>query len=84
MQLVELLNRANKGYPDGYLSEYYDAATGQPKPGSGDTLAKFVVLELAETFDPEATDEEQINQAARVLERGALDLLCAVWILRGQ
>jgi hypothetical protein len=52
MKLVELLNAANQGYPDGYLAEYYDTKTGVlKKRGSGDALAKFIVLELIDTFD---------------------------------
>ena len=53
MQLVELLNRANSAYPDNYLSEYFDDKTGEPiTPIAGDTLAKFIVAELRETFEP--------------------------------
>jgi hypothetical protein len=33
MKLPELLNAANKGYPDGYLAEYYDTKTGKRKAG---------------------------------------------------
>ena len=51
MKLPELLNAANKGYPDGYLAEYYETKTGARKRGSGDTLAEFIVLELIDTFD---------------------------------
>ena len=61
MKLLELLNTANRGYPDGYLAEYYDTRTGERKSGSGDTLALFVVIELTETFDPEADDEARID-----------------------
>jgi len=82
MQLVELLDRANKGYPEGTLCEYYDPGTGKLRPGSGDTLAQFVVLELTETFDPEASEEDQITEAIRALERGAHDLLRTIWALR--
>lgn len=46
MKLIDLLNIANKGYPDGFLSEYYNHESGDPIDGSGDTLAKFIVIEL--------------------------------------
>ncbi|HKS75083.1 MAG TPA: hypothetical protein VJQ82_17885 [Terriglobales bacterium] len=74
MKLVELLERASQGYPDEYLRENYDRTTGERKRGSGDTLAEFIVVELSETFDPEASDEEQIVEAVRVLE-GAINEL---------
>jgi hypothetical protein len=70
VQLVELLNRANTAYPDNYLSEYFDDKTGEPiTPIAGDTLAKFIVAELRETFEPTATDEQQLEVARSVLDR---------------
>ena len=76
MKLVELLNAANQGYPDGYLAEYYDTKTGALKKlGSGDTLAKFIVLELIDTFDSKASDDSQIDEVTRVLESARRDLL---------
>ncbi len=80
MKLVEILNRANQGYFEGEAdiggpAEYYDPETGDFNPGgSGDTLAKFVVIELRETFDPNASDEVQIEEAQRVMKRAIMDL----------
>jgi hypothetical protein len=73
LALVKLLRMANKGYPDGFLSEYFDKS-GKHRPGDGDTLAKFIVLELRETFDADATREEQIGEAHRVLNNAIRDL----------
>ena len=72
--LVELLNIANKGYPDEYLSEYYDTNTGERRQGEGDSLAKYIVTELSETFDPDATRGEQIDQARHALSNVIADL----------
>jgi hypothetical protein len=72
--LVELLNMANKGYPDEYLSEYYDTVTGQRRQGEGDSLAKYIVTELTETFAPDATRAEQIDQACHALSNVIADL----------
>lgn len=74
MKLLELLNTANQGYPDGCLAEYYDTKTGERKSGSGDTLALFVVIELTETFDPKADDEAHITEAVQSLTRARTDL----------
>jgi hypothetical protein len=74
MRLVELLERTSQGYPDQYLREYYDRQTGERKSGSGDTLAEFVVIELSETFDPDASDQEQIDEAVRVLQGSIKEL----------
>ena len=84
MKLVELLNAANQGYPDRDLAEYYDTKTGAlKKHGSGDTLAKFIVLELIETFDSKASDDFQIGIATQILERARTDLLDVLQALEG-
>lgn len=73
LTLIELLKMANRGYPDGFLSEYYDN-TGKHRVGDGDTLAKFIVLELRDTFDADTTRDEQIEEAHRVLNNAIRDL----------
>ena len=74
MQLVDLLNKANKGYKDGYLENYFDPKTGEFVQGKGDTLAEFIVVELQETFDPKASDEAQINEALRAMDMARRDI----------
>jgi len=65
----DLLELANASYADGImdLSEYY-TKTGKFKEGSGDGLARFVVIELLETFDPKANPYVQLRTAARAIE----------------
>jgi hypothetical protein len=75
MTLLELLSYANAGYPDGYLATYYDTQTGTPLfRRNGDTLAAFIVYELAETYDKDASDEDQVREAERVLMNAQRDL----------
>jgi hypothetical protein len=74
MKLVELLNAANRGFPDGFLTEYYDIKTGKLKDGSGDTLAQFLVRELAETFDERESSDFQINTAIGIIDCAMRDL----------
>jgi hypothetical protein len=69
MQLIDLLNKANEGYPDNYLSEYYNEVTGYRIEGSGDTLAEFIVQELVETFDRTKKDEDQLEEARWYMQR---------------
>jgi hypothetical protein len=76
MKLVDLLSKANKYYPDGFLAEYYDS-DGNIVDGQGDTLAEFIVKELKDTFDPDASDEDQIREAIRAMETAKRDI-CAV------
>jgi hypothetical protein len=74
MQLVTILNKANVAYLDGFLSEYYDENTGDMKNGSGDSLARFIVAEISETFVASSSDADQLKEARRVLLNGIEDL----------
>jgi hypothetical protein len=61
LSLLELLNIANEAYPDGFLGTYFDSKTGERIEGHGDSLARFVVAELSETFDPKLVRTEQLG-----------------------
>ncbi len=82
MKLIDLVLICNEGYtqdfPESSLLEFVNQRSGRPlvkMPSPiGDTLALFVVRELAETFDAEAGEEEQIAEAIRVLSRARRDL----------
>jgi len=69
LSLVELLNLANEAHDDGYLAEYFDPDTGTSKAGSGDTLAEFIVREIRDTFDPNATRSAQLSGFGRYARR---------------
>jgi pyridoxal/pyridoxine/pyridoxamine kinase len=70
MKLATLLKKANKGYPDGFLSQYFDEKTGKPKKGMGDLLANFIVVELSETFTP----GQEVQCAVQALETAIRNL----------
>jgi hypothetical protein len=74
LSLVELLKIANEAYEDGYLAEYFDPDTGAARAGSGDTLAEFIVREIRDTFDPNASRMVQLEEARRVLMNAIDDL----------
>ena len=71
MEFDQLINRVNDLYPDGMIQRYYK----QPKRNHGDTLAKFTVLELHDTFDPDAPDEVQVQNARRAMIAASRELL---------
>ncbi len=48
-------------------------------PGDGDTFAKFIVLELIDTFDSKASEDALIDEATRVLETAPLDFKSNRW-----
>jgi NAD(P)H-hydrate repair Nnr-like enzyme with NAD(P)H-hydrate dehydratase domain len=76
MTLNQLICRAASVYPDAYVLEYWNPEKSQPKanPEGGDTLAEFVACELADTYDEESSDSEQIATAVRVMQSAADDL----------
>ena len=53
---------------------YKQKASREQRGLVGDTLAEFIAVELAETYDEAATDEEQLDEAVRVMSRAADDV----------
>jgi hypothetical protein len=45
-----------------------------PLGNYGDGLAKFIAVEIAETYDPTATDDAQLSEATRVCSSGGRQL----------
>jgi hypothetical protein len=78
LTLMDFLNAANEHYDEQYLSKYFDVTTGGPKAGSGDTLAKFIVCELRESFDGKSSREQQVSAAVLLLERAKEDIQNAI------
>ncbi len=83
MTLNELVCRAASVYPDGYPLQYWDADKQEPRanPDGGDTLAMFITHELADTYDEEASDSEQLDTAIRKMREAANDLYAVVTAL---
>jgi hypothetical protein len=70
MSLYEIIRIAEAAYPDGLIGRYFP----EPSKNHGDTLAKFITAELKDTFDPEASDAQQLLEALRVLTVAANQL----------
>lgn len=64
MELEKIIKAADEAYPDGLVKAYHD----EPEGKFGDTLAKFIAIELAETNDPERDEEAQFRDAINVME----------------
>ena len=71
MKLAELIQIVDEAYPDGLVAR---AHKGEDV---GDTLALFIVRELADIYDPDASDAEQTAGACRAMGT-AIDELQAV------
>ena len=67
MTLLEVLNVASKGYPNGGLTRYFDPETGEPVGGHGDALAAFVVREISETYGEGESDVDNLYRAKQVI-----------------
>jgi hypothetical protein len=70
MTLDKLVKIADRGYYDGLVWAYYK----DPDGDHGDTLAQFIALEIADTYDPEADDVEQLLEVARALTKAEVQL----------
>lgn len=69
----EILEAANKHYPDGALGHYYDGdGTLDPDIEAGDGLAKFIAVELSEA------SEGDVQVAISLLSRAELDIQFAM------
>lgn len=61
MTFEEILAVADAAYPDGLV-----AAVAEDME-VGDTLAEFIFRELQDTYDTDASDEQQLAEAVRVM-----------------
>lgn len=70
MTLKQIIEVADEMYPDGLVGDYFrDLDTDH-----GDGLAKFIAVELKETYDESASETEQLIEAGRVLRVAASEL----------
>ena len=75
MKLNALLEIVHRTYPDETTRECWDSRKQRARSGSGDTLAEFIVREIAETYDAEASDEAQLDEALRVMRRACTEVI---------
>lgn len=77
MKLIELQKIISAAYDtEGTFLSYVNQSTGLPDRAEdeGDGLAIFVAREVADTFDEEATDEEQLEAAEEAVDSAAAQL----------
>lgn len=74
LSLNELIAIADAGYDDGLVQAYFDDRDGQ----HGDTLAKFIALELADTFSEDQPKKDQIAAAIHVMTTAISQLVSVV------
>jgi len=76
MDLNRIVARAASAYPECWVLQYWSMknACAVHNRDGGDSLAEFIAHEIEETYDPGATEVEQINTAARKIREAANDL----------
>ena len=78
MKTINILEAANKYYPDEALSNYYNREGEITEAGIGDGLAEFIVREIVEYFKSESTKVEPFQVAIYLLEQAKNDLDLAI------
>ena len=74
MNLNDLMEVVHAGYPDGLTRLCWDMQKQQARSDQGDTLAAFIVAEIADTYDGMASTGEQLNDALDALRWAAIEL----------
>ena len=78
MTLSELLEVAHRAYPEEHIRLCWDAKKQKVRTGTGDTLAEFVVGEIADTFDPDASEENQLDAALSAMRWACTELTAVI------
>ncbi len=74
MKLNDLMEIIHRSYPDELTRECWDPDEQQAHGGTGDTLAEFIVREIADTYDQALSTEAQLAEAVRAMNRAAGDI----------
>lgn len=77
MTLKELIDIVDDVYPDGVIGQWH----ADPDGNHGDMLAKFIEIELRETFNSDVSTHDQLIEALRVMETARDELQEVVDVL---
>ena len=78
MTLNKLLEIVHGAYPEEHTRQCWDAKKQKVRIGTGDTLAEFVVGEIADTFDPDAPAEKQLDEALSAMRWACTELTAVI------
>ena len=70
MTLEALIDLVDAHYPDELVGRYF-----RGEKDCGDSLAQFLALELRDTFDEDASDEDQLGAADDAIEMAVQELI---------
>lgn len=82
LSLLELLQAANSKYPDGFLEEYWERTSrgkvSRSQKSTGDALARFIVIELMETWEKKGAPLPKIERAIGCLRTAISDIKLSI------
>ncbi len=78
MKLNKLLEIAHRAYPEEHTRLCWDAKRQKVRTGTGDSLAEFVVREIADTFDADAPEENQLDAALSSMRWACTELTAVI------
>ena len=78
MKLNQLLEIAHRAYPEEHTRLCWDAKKQKVRTGTGDSLAEFVVREIADTFDADAPEENQLDAALSAMRWACTELTAVI------
>lgn len=78
MKLNDLLEIAHRAYPEEHTRLCWDAKKQKVRTGTGDSLAEFVVREIADTFDADAPEENQLDAALSAMRWACTELTAVI------
>ena len=78
MKLNALLEIVHRAYPEEHTRLCWDAKKQKVRTGTGDSLAEFVVREIADTFDADAPEENQLDAALSAMRWACTELTAVI------
>ena len=78
MKLNELLEIAHRAYPEEHTRLCWDAKRQKVRTGTGDSLAEFIVQEIADTFDADAPEENHLDAALSAMRWACTELTAVI------
>ena len=76
MELNAILEIVHEAYPD--TRGCWDAKKQKTRTGRGDTLAEFIVREIADTFEADASEKSQLDEALCAMRRASTELTAVI------
>jgi len=77
ISINNIIKAASDAYDDGLIEQYWEwkHESHRKSDAPGDTLAKFIAIELEEVYDPDSGRQANLELAVCAIERAELQLM---------